>query len=313
VSKTVVSLTRDELLAPAPPHAVDYAARLVELFDGPVAVLFYGSILRTGDLDGVMDFYVLTVGPRSGLRGLASRVLWPDVSYHEIEVGGRMLRAKVATMTLAQFQKAVMGRGADTTIWTRFVQPAALVWTADPAIAPAVIDAVAEAARTAARFAAALGPEAGPPEAYWSALFQQTYAAEFRVEKGGRERSILAFEPERYERLLIACWREEGLLDIAPVDGAVQPDLPPEERRRIKAAWVLRRRLGRPLNYARLIKAAFTFDGAARYAAWKIERHTGLSVPLTPWRERHPVLAAPGVLWRLWRTRQSQDRKTKKA
>ena len=308
MSETVVSLTRGELLASAPPHAVGYAAKLVALFEAPVAVLFYGSILRTGDLDGVMDFYVLTAGPRRGWRGLAGRVLWPDVSYHEIELDGRRLRAKVATMTLAQFQQAVTGRGADTTIWTRFVQPAALVWTADPAIAPAVIDAVADAARTAARFAAALGPEEGPPEAYWSALFQQTYAAEFRVEKGGRERSILAFEPERYDQLLIACWREEGLLDIVS-RGAVQPNLSLEERKRIKAAWALRRRLGKPLNFARLAKAAFTFEGAARYAVWKIERHTGLSVPLTPWRERHPVLAAPGVLWRLWRQRQAQNAK----
>ena len=312
MSDAVVSLTRDELLAPAPPHAVDYAARLVELFDGPVAVLFYGSILRTGDLDGVMDFYVLTAGARRGWRGLAGRVLWPDVSYHEIEVDGRVLRAKVAAMTLAQFQRAVTGQGADTTIWTRFVQPSALVWTADPAITAAVVDAVAEAARTAARFAVALGPREGPPRAYWSALFQQTYAAEFRVEKGGREQSILAFEPERYDRLLIACWREEGLLDIVSRE-AVQPNLPPEERKRIKTAWVLRRRLGRPLNYARLIKAAFTFDGAARYAAWKIERHTGLAVALTPWRERHPVLAAPGVLWRLWRARQGQAKTQKGA
>ena len=46
-----------------------------------------------------------------------------------------------------------------------------------------------------------------------------------------------------------------------------------------------------------------TFDGAARYAAWKIERHTGVPVALTPWREKHPVLAAPGVLWRVWRAR----------
>jgi len=305
VTGGVARLTREELLAPAPPHAVDYAARLAPLFEAPVAVLFYGSILRTGDLDGVMDFYVLTAGPRRGWRGLAGRVLWPDVSYHEIQVDGRVLRAKVATMTLAQFQRATMGQGADTTIWTRFVQPCALVWTADPAIAPAVIDAVADAARTAARFAAALGPEEGPPQAYWSALFQQTYAAEFRVEKGGRERSILAFEPERYDRLLIACWREEGLLDIVS-RGVVQPNLPPEERRRITAAWTLRRRLGKPLNFARLIKAAFTFEGAARYAVWKIERHTGLSVPLTPWRERHPVLAAPGVLWRLWQARRGR-------
>jgi hypothetical protein len=68
-------------------------------------------------------------------------------------------------------------------------------------------------------------------------------------------------------------------------------------------AWRLRRAMGRPLNIARLAKASFTFDGAARYAAWKIERHTGLAVPVTPWRERHPILAAPGVLWLLWTAR----------
>jgi hypothetical protein len=51
----------------------------------------------------------------------------------------------------------------------------------------------------------------------------------------------------------------------------------------------------------RLLKAAWTFEGATRYALWKIERHSGVHIPLTPWRERHPVLAAPGVLFRLWR------------
>ena len=304
MSASVVQRVGEELLAPAPPHAVAFAAKLAELFEAPLAVLFYGSILRTGDLDGVMDFYVLTAGTRRGLRGLATRLLWPDVSYHEIEHDGVTLRAKVATMTLGQFQRAVTGQGADTTIWARFVQPSALVWTADPAIGPAVIDAVAEAARTAARFAAALGPREGTPGDFWAALFQQTYKAEFRVEKGGRERSILAFDPERYDRLLLACWREEGFLDLTPV-GPVAPSMSVAERRQLTAAWSVRRALGKPLNLARLIKAAFTFEGAARYAAWKIERHTGMAVPLTPWRERHPVLAAPGVLWRLARTRRS--------
>ena len=307
---TVARLVGEELLAPAPPQAVTFAAKLVELFDAPQAVLFYGSILRTGDLDGVMDFYVLTERVRPGLRGLVTKLLWPDVSYHELEVDGQVLRAKVATMTLAQFQAATRGQGIDTTIWARFVQPAGLVWSASPAIGEQVVEAVADAARTAARFAAALGPSEGPPEAYWSALFQETYAAEFRVEKGGRERSILAFDIDRYHRLLVACWREEGLLDIE-ADGAVQPALSQADRKRIQAAWRLRRRMGRPLNYARLVKAAFTFEGAARYAAWKIERHTGMPVALTPWRERHPVLAAPGVLWRLWRAQ--QGRKTRKA
>ena len=63
--------------------------------------------------------------------------------------------------------------------------------------------------------------------------------------------------------------------------------------------------LGKLLNIARLVRAAGTFEGAARYAAWKVERHTGVTVELTPWRERHPVLAAPGVLWRVWRERKA--------
>lgn len=278
------------------------ATYLAGRFPGAQAVLFYGSVLRTGDLDGVMDFYVLTDAVRPGLAGLASRVLWPDVSYHELAADGRTCRAKVAAMTLGQFQAAVTGERADTTIWTRFVQPCALVWAITPAVGDAVIAAVATAARTAARFAAVVGPSEGRPEDYWRALFRQTYAAEFRVEARGREASILEVAPARYAAILPAAWTADGFA-FDEIGGGVMPRLEPAERKRILSAWRLRRTLGKPLNVARLLKAAFTFEGAARYAAWKIERHTGINVPLTPWRERHVILASPGVLWRLWKAR----------
>jgi hypothetical protein len=71
----------------------------------------------------------------------------------------------------------------------------------------------------------------------------------------------------------------------------------------------VRRTLGRPLNVARLAKAAFTFEGATRYAAWKIERHTGVAIPVTPWRERHPLMAAPLAAWTLWRARRAVSRR----
>ena len=298
----VLSLTGAELARPAPAAAHVFAEHLLTLFEAPAAVLFYGSILRTGDLDGVLDFYVLTHSPPSGMRGLATRLLWPDVGYYELQHEGAMLRAKVASMTLRQFAKAAAGRGVDTTIWTRFVQPSALVWSDRAPATAAVTAAVADAARTASRFAAALGPRAGAPADYWTALFRQTYAAEFRVERGGREQSILAFDPGRWDGLLRAAWSESGLLG-EPGAATVSPRLEPAQRRRITAAWRRRRALGKPLNVARLIKAAFTFEGAARYGAWKIERHTGMAVPLTAWRERHPILAAPGVLWRLRKLR----------
>lgn len=295
------TLVAAELETPPPAIARIMGAHLAARIEGAAAVLFYGSVLRTGDADGVMDFYVLTEAPRRGFAGVMGRVLWPDVSYHELEADGVTLRAKVASMTLAQFGRAATGRGADTTIWTRFVQPAALVWTASPGARAAVHQSVARAAETASRYAAAIGPPRGRPAAFWRALFRQTYAAEFRVEAAGREAQILGVDPQRYDRLLIAAWRAGGLGFEGGSDGEVAPVLSEADRASQLAAWRRRRALGKPLNLARLVKAAFTFQGAARYAAWKIERHTGLPVPLTPWRERHPILASPGVLWRLWR------------
>jgi len=89
-------------------------------------------------------------------------------------------------------------------------------------------------------------------------------------------------------------------------DGAnITPRLDETQQREILAWWRPRRRLGKLLNATRLARAAGTFEGAARYAAWKIERHTGVALDVTPWRERHPLLAAPGVLWRVWRQRRS--------
>ncbi len=292
----LADVVRHDLLAPTT-EAVRAVAGELAGADGAVAVLFYGSNLRTGSSEGVLDFYVLTAGPRE-------RGMWPTVGYREFDHGDERLRAKIATMRLATFADAAAARTLDTTIWTRFVQPSALVWSRDEKVADAVAGAVADAAKSAARFAAALGPVAGTAPSFWRALFRQTYAAEFRVEKSGREAQILAFDPGRYEALLPLAWAADGI-DYA-VDGTLlRPALTPARRASLLKAWAARRRMGKPINIARLVRAAFTFDGAARYGAWKIERHTGIPVPLTPWREAHPLLAAPGVFWRLYRARRS--------
>jgi hypothetical protein len=283
-------LVAAELSISTPAPITAFAEHLTTVFPGARAVLFYGSILRTGDLSGVLDYYVLTERPPTGWRGFFTRILWPDVSYHELAHEGRMLRAKVASMTLAQFQRAAAGETKDTTIWARFVQPCALIWSAEGA-GETVVDAVTDACRTAGRFAIALGPRGGAPHTLWTALFRQTYKAELRVEKAGREVSILTFDPVRYDHVMEAVQADEG--------GAMAED----ELVRLKKAWGVRRLLGKPLNVARLMKAAFTFQGAARYAAWKIERHTGVAVEVTPWRERHPILSAPAVLLKVWKSR----------
>lgn len=292
----------DMLAAEVRPEIVEAAAVVAGRLGGS-AVLFYGSVLRTGDLDGLLDFYVLTEGPPApGIRGMVSHRIWPDISFEEVRVGGRMLQAKVATMPLSVFAEAAGGELADTTIWTRFVQPSALLWIAGAAQAEAVVDAIAAAAVTAARFAAVLGPAHGAPAAYWKALFRETYRAELRVEQPGREDQILAYDPQRYAELLLLAWEAAGI-EVRRTPDGVSPILDADTRAQLLRRWRSRRRLGKPLNALRLVKAAFLLDGAARYGAWKVERHTGVPVKLTPWAERHPLLAAPGVLWKVWRAR----------
>ena len=294
-------LIEARLSSPGDPAVREFARALAE-DAGALAVLFYGSNLRTGSLDGVLDFYILLPGavteePR----------IWPRVSYHERAHGDITLRAKTATMRLATFAKAASGELNDTTIWARFVQPSALVWMRGADTASKVVNTIASAAITAARLAAALGPDKGAAEDYWRALFRATYKAEFRVEKPGRENDILSVNAEHFEGLL------PQSLDAAGVayerDGLqITPRLPETDRARILDWWKRRQRLGKPINFARLLKASTTFEGAAKYAAWKIERHTGMEVAVTPFRERYPILAAPAVLWSLWRHQQKQRR-----
>ncbi len=262
---------------------------------GASVVLFYGSNLRTGSLEGVLDFYVLLPGPQR-------ERIWPRVSYREWDHGGAVLRAKIATMSLEKFAEAARGESRDTTIWTRFVQPVALAWSAEGAVKEVVAKAVADSARTASRFAAVLGPRKGRPEDFWRALFQATYRAEFRVEKPGREDSILSINADHFDGLLALAWDAAGIGHDRE-DGLLIPHISQEMRTEVLARWKRRERLGKPLNILRLAKATTTFEGAARYGAWKLERHTGIALEVTPFRERHPLLAMPGAAWELWRER----------
>ena len=279
---------RDEVAA--------FAKRLGEEA-GALAVLFYGSNLRTGSLEGVLDFYILLPGPQR-------ERIWPRVSYREWDHAGERLRAKIATMSLRQFAIAAKGLSRDTTIWARFVQPSALVWDANGEAREEVTQALCAAAVTAGRLAAAVGPARGTANDYWRALFRATYKAEFRVEKPGREDSILEVNAEHFDGLLPIAWNAGGMR-FKRMNGLFEPLPNSAERRRVLKWWSRRARLGKPLNLLRLAKATTTFDGAADYAAWKLQRHTGIALEVTPFRARHPLLAAPGALVELWRKRRA--------
>lgn len=311
MSDAVDACLAADLARPSAPEVTGFAAHLAAGRPGVAGILFYGSALWTGQLDGILDFYLLVDrltdwhGP--GVAALCNRLLPPNVEFHEWQAGERRLRAKVAILTLGQFTRATGTRALDTTIWARFCQPVGLAYGRDEAARKAIVAALHRAVLSAGFWAAIHGPEDGPPRAYWEALFARTYAAELRVDhatgradRASRAHQIVAAAEPRYAALLWPAWAELGLVGPVP-EPHLQPEIGRRRRWLARAGWRLRHGLAKPLNVARLIKAAFTFTGGADYLAWKIARHTGIAVTLTPWQRRHPILAAPGLLWRLWR------------
>ena len=139
-----------ELEAVHHPAAAAFATELARMGGRSVAsVLFYGSALRTGATDGVLDFYVLVDDlaswPQARLAAWAGERLPPNVEYREWDHGPRALRAKVAIMRSDQFLRHA-GRGSlDTSIWARFAQPVGLLWARDQQARDAAVAAVAEA------------------------------------------------------------------------------------------------------------------------------------------------------------------------
>jgi hypothetical protein len=273
------------------------------------AVLFYGSCLRSGDPtaaeDPVFDFYVLVDDYRhlyrSRLAAFANGLLPPNVFYLETPWDDRTLRSKYAVVALPQFRRTVSPRAAHSYFWARFAQPVRLAYVRDERTRAAVVDALAEAVSTLARHTIGLLGESFSSAELWTSAFRATYGAELRAERNDRAGLIYQADQERYDRLAAVALQVAGLEVQTTADGRLSVALPARAGRRSAAAWRRRRVLGKVLSVLRLAKGAFTFDGGVDYILWKIERHSGVRAMATPWQRRHPLLAAPGLAWRLYR------------
>lgn len=264
--------------------------------DAALAVLFYGSCLRQPDqalADALLDFYVIvddyTRAYGNPLLACANAMLPPNVFYVELPWQGVQLRAKYAVMSLRQFSQGCAPSARNVSIWARFCQPTRLIWCRDNATDTALTTAISQASRTMFDNALPLIERQGEidPLSVWREGFKATYAAELRSESTDRAIAIVAADESRY--------REVGALLLQ--------ELPANRLSRQAALenWQRRRRLGKALNYLRLLKAAFTFDGAVDYVMWKVRRHSGVVIPVSDWQRRHPLLAAPALAWKLYR------------
>lgn len=267
---------------PVPQPVADMATRVKSGHADALAIVAYGSAFRDADPETTLiDLYVLTETvsgvSTNALARLGCALVPPNVYYAECASAGRTYRAKYAVLPLAAFEQRVGRSEGNPYFWARFAQPCRVVWARDAGARTRVVAALAQAAETAWANAAGLAPAASP-EAAWTTLFRNTYRTELRPEAEGRAGLIVAAAPAHYAMIATAA--------------AVPP---------VHASWAWRRVQGKALSVLRLLKAALTFQGGADYIAWKIERHSGVAVPITPWQRRHPVLAAVVLLPRLLR------------
>ncbi|MBP6057573.1 MAG: acylglycerol kinase family protein [Nitrosomonas sp.] len=271
------------------------------------AVILYGSCLHSAiSLDeGIVDLYVIVDNYHKAYpqRYLANLNAWlaPNVFYLEVPHQERILRAKYAVISTHDFE-----RGArfwfHSYIWARFAQPSRLLYCRDDTVREHIYAALAHSVVTFLKSGVS-ALEAGilDVEEIWTRCLMLTYAAELRAERETRARHLAQTNLGAFTRLTeVAAPMLPGILEKQD-NGKYRCLTNPQTQRQALWRWRLRRWQGRILSILRLSKATLTFNNSVEYAAWKIERHTGVRVEITPMLRRHPILWGLKVAWQLLR------------
>ncbi|MEZ5935784.1 MAG: hypothetical protein R3F54_28515 [Alphaproteobacteria bacterium] len=233
---------------------------------------------------------------KSRWQAIANHILPPNVFYIEHGWQGHVVRAKYAVVSRAQFVKGTSPAAFHPSLWARFSQPVALLYARDERARNEMTAAIAEAVKTMLQASAPLVPSPASSADLWQAALRKTYSAELRPESQERAATIYQADAARYDRVARLVFPDH-LTD----DGRIAIQATAEESTRARRSWRWRRLLGKPLSVLRLMKSLFTFQGGVDYALWKVERHTGVRVPVSGFERRHPLLNAPRLLWRVWR------------
>ena len=264
-----------------------------------MAVLAYGSYLR-GKRDTVLDFYVLLDGYAAlpALAGFANRLLPPNVYHLALGAGAARQAAKVATISLDRFARAIE-TDFHCYFWARFAQPFGVLHARDDAVRERLATLGRRAAKRMLASSIPLLPESFSSAAVWTRAFTLSYGAELRSENPAAAAALHVACGAMLDAHLAALSSELDLQPLADGQWRHHPSRPAQ--RRALRQWRLRRALGKGLSIARLLKAAFTFNDPLDYVVWKVARHSGVVEEPTALQRRHPLLFGWGVLWRLYR------------
>ena len=314
-SRSVLAQRVAAELGQAPRPGIDAFCQAVRARHGEAvaAVLFYGSCLRKDTLEGVLDFYVLVDSYKETYRrrlpAFFNRLIPPNVFYLEWEAGDRTLHAKYAVISVRDFERGMRPRCLHAYIWARFAQPSLLAYARDEQIRNRAVHAAARAVVTLVQRLSVFQPYHDgalhfTASALWHEAFRRTYGAELRTETAETVQTVYEAAPARYDAAAaeaLAVLHAEGWLDaLTQNDDTFAATLPASRLRRARRAWYWRRPVAKAIAFFRLLKTAFTFGDWVPYAKFKLERHTGTKIELTPRQRRYPLLFFSPVILRLF-------------
>lgn len=291
----------------SPDFQVLVQALLEEYQSAADAVILYGSCLRSGALDeGIGDLYVLVNDYRAAYakRYLSTLNAWlaPNVFYLEVPHAGRLLRAKYAVISTPDFEKGAR-YWFHSYIWARFAQPSRLLYVRDEASRQRVYRALAWSVTSfLAAGAKTLENAVFTVDDIWTRCLMLSYAAELRPESETRARHLAEHNHADFAQLMHAASPALSTIFVRQPDSEMYLCRNHTRTRRLAVwHWRLRRWQGLMLSILRLSKATLTFRDSLEYAAWKIERHTGTRIEITPRARRFPIIWGLKALWHLLR------------
>jgi len=300
IDRSLVNYIRSEWDRSVPAEVQAAACDIAGQYgDSVVGVIFYGSCLRTGEIeDKILDFYVIVdqYHKAYGSRALAvaNKILPPNVFYHEMDVGGMVVRSKYAVLSMADFAHRTSRACLNVSVWARFCQPCILLLPRDDMAYADINKYVAQATATMLANLRELFPNMVTSRALWVEAFEQTYAAELRSERRGKGLEIYLLDQARYDELAPIVLAALGV-SSDPIVLENQPSRWSSFRPKLK--WLMRRWNGKTVSFLRLLKATATFDGGIDYIAWKIRRHSGVEIEIKDWMRKHPVIAGVSLFW----------------
>jgi hypothetical protein len=293
------------------PHSIQAAGNFLANKYGKAVqgILLYGSCLRAGtDHNGLVDCYVLVdryaAIYSSTWLALLNGWLPPNVFYGEVDVDGHKVRMKYAVLSLEDFERSVAAQWFHSYFWGRFAQPTAVMACPSQGIRERIVSGLGRAVLTFLGNVVPQMPQSFSAQDVWSTGLALSYSAELRAESKGRITTLWGSNQAYYEQVAHAAFSAYfPKIRVIQNDDLTMYEMEYSRWDHTKnhIGWIVRKVQGKFLSILRLMKAAFTFQGGADYLIWKIERHSGVKIELTPAQRRHPIWAGLTTFWRLYR------------